>query len=294
MDGNKIVLAACIKYLSFDEFRTGFCEDSWSFRSRLDENVLLDYVARFWGYHAGTTAEGCTEDKVLDILEDNARVSCFGQVMFQDNGLKFGFSANITGMHLAAYFGSPVLVRKLWERGMSAESLDFMGRTPLIMAVMERHYAAAELLVCRVEVHVNAADNKGWTALHWAASTGLEATVKMLLDHGAETGAKTSRGHTPLHMAAEEGLLEVVELLIAAGSEVNALSNTKTTPLYRAAAMYRAARRGHGKVIEALFDAGADVNIPTVLGQKYPPRSNPTIFFNGAPLATLVRTVRDN
>ncbi|MCJ1378973.1 hypothetical protein MMC17_002072 [Xylographa soralifera] len=256
-DANNIVLAACIKYMFFEEFETGFCENSWSFRSRLDENAFLDYVARYWGYHAWLAFGGPHEDKLLHFLEDDARVSCFGQVMFQNDGLKFGFSGNITGMHLAAYFGFPELVMKLWERGMSAESLDFMCQTPLTMAVKQGHYAAIESLVCQAEVHVNAADKKRRTALHWAASIGQEATVKLLLDHGAKIGARTNRRQTPLHMAAEEGHLEAVELLIAAGSEVNALSDTKTTPLYRAA------RRGHIKVIAALLAAGADVNIPT-------------------------------
>ena len=243
--------------MSFEEFGTGFCEDSWSFRARLNENALLDYVARFWGYHAWIAKKGSPEDELLLFLQDNVRVSCFGQVMFQEEGLKFGFSGNITGMHLAAYFGSPVLVMRLWESGMSAESLDFMGRTPLIMAVKQGHYEVIELLVCRAAAHVNAADKKRRTALHWAASTGQKATVELLLAHGAKLHARMNRRHTPLHLAAEEGHLGVVKLLVGAGSEVNALSDTKTTPLYRAA------RRGHVEVLRALLASGADVNIPT-------------------------------
>ncbi|MCJ1402435.1 hypothetical protein MMC11_005655 [Xylographa trunciseda] len=255
-NARNIVLAACIKYLYFEEFGTGFCTDLGSFRSRLNENALLDYVARFWGYHAWVAENSPTEDELLYFLQDSVRVSCFGQVMFQNYG-NFGRSANTTGMHLAAYFGSSVLVMKLWEKGMSAESLDFMGQTPLIMAVKQGHFAVVELLVCRAEVQINAADEESRTALHWAAFTGQEEIVNFLLDHDADVTARMYRQQTPLHRAAEEGHFGAVKLLIAAGSEVNALTDTKTTPLYRAA------RRGHVEVIEMLLAAGADVNIPT-------------------------------
>ncbi|MCJ1282267.1 hypothetical protein MMC26_001590 [Xylographa opegraphella] len=260
-DAKDIVLATCITYLSFDEFGTGPCEESWSFRSRLNENAFLGYVANFWGYHARIAEGDATEDRLLQLLEDRTRVSCFGQVMFEDANLTFGFSGhvkgNVTGMHLATYFGISALIMKLWERGLSAESLDFMGRTPLIMAVMQGDYAIVEVLACRANVHVNAADNQRWTALHRAAATGQAAIVELLLNHNAEIGARTNRRQTPLHMAAEEGHFKVVELLIAAGGEVDALSDTRTTPLYRAA------RRGHVEVLKALLATGADVNLTT-------------------------------
>ena len=64
------------------------------------------------------------------------------------------------------------------------------------------------------------------TALMWAAgysndvptSDGL-ATVSLLLELGAEVGARDNRGRTALMIAAERGYGEVVERLPAAGAK---------------------------------------------------------------------------
>jgi ankyrin repeat protein len=45
---------------------------------------------------------------------------------------------------------------------------------------------------------VNAASRSGDTALHVAASTGLDTVVQFLVDHGAEINPKNARGQTPL------------------------------------------------------------------------------------------------
>ena len=45
---------------------------------------------------------------------------------------------------------------------------------------------------------VNAANQAGDTALHTAASQGLETVVKLLADRGAQVNARNKRGITPL------------------------------------------------------------------------------------------------
>ncbi|HEY7339111.1 MAG TPA: ankyrin repeat domain-containing protein [Bryobacteraceae bacterium] len=50
-------------------------------------------------------------------------------------------------------------------------------------------------------VDVNAADNRGQTALHGAAAKGYDKVVAFLADHGANLDAKDRQGHTPLDAA---------------------------------------------------------------------------------------------
>ena len=103
---------------------------------------------------------------------------------------------------------------------------------------------------------VNASQGDGMTALHWAALTGKERLVELLIYAGANIGALTRLGdYTPLHLASKEGEAVVVEALLAAGADPNAPTSTgEVTPLHFAA--------GSGNVgaISALLDAGANVN----------------------------------
>lgn len=61
----------------------------------------------------------------------------------------------------------------------------------------------------------------GVTPLHAAVQAHNVATVRALLDGGANPNASTTAG-TALHTAARDGLTEIARLLIAAGAETQA------------------------------------------------------------------------
>ena len=106
-------------------------------------------------------------------------------------------------------------------------------------------------------VHVNAADNEGWTPLHWAADKGHEACVARLLDAPeVNVNAKGEYGWTPLHSAAEKGHEAcVARLLQAPGVKVNAKGEYGWTPLHWAAF------KGHKACVDLLLKApGVQVN----------------------------------
>ncbi|KAF1951855.1 hypothetical protein CC80DRAFT_357004, partial [Byssothecium circinans] len=44
------IASTCLTYLCFKTFRSGSCADS-EFKSRLEQNIFLDYSARYWGEH---------------------------------------------------------------------------------------------------------------------------------------------------------------------------------------------------------------------------------------------------
>lgn len=54
----------------------------------------------------------------------------------------------------------------------------------------------------------------GLTVMHDAAREGFADTVRVLLEHGADTNVVDNSGNLSLHLAAREGHLEVVRLLI--------------------------------------------------------------------------------
>ena len=103
----------------------------------------------------------------------------------------------------------------------------------------------------------NTAGGDGVSALHLAAEHGNLEIVQLLLRAGAAVDAKTRIGaYTPLHLASGAAQEPVVSALLQAGADAGAVTTTTgVTPLHLAAA----ALHGEGAV-RALVSSGAAVN----------------------------------
>jgi ankyrin repeat protein len=116
-----------------------------------------------------------------------------------------------------------------------------------------------KLLAANPEL-LTAKDRTGSTALHHAAAFAPLATVKLLLDKGADVNAKNRRASTPLHWAIRDEAK--VRLLLEHGAAVNAKQADGRTPLYNAASL-----ANPDAIVKLLLDKGADVSIATANGQ---------------------------
>ena len=214
------IATICVTYLSFDVFQTGFCLNE-DFKARLQLNLLYDYTARNWGYHVRAAS---IEDKqlILDLLENGAKVSAASQAMMA-SGKHSGYSQTVprqmTGIHLAAYFGLSETMTALLSNGYDPDVKDTNSRTPLSWAAGNGHEAVAKLLLDE-GVDPDSKDTKyGQTPLSWAAENGHEAVVKLLLDkEGVDPDSKDTDRQTPLSWAAEKGHEVVVKLLQSRGA----------------------------------------------------------------------------
>jgi GPI inositol-deacylase-like protein len=110
------ITKTCVTYLSFQQFEAGFSPTYEAFQERLQSNVLYDYCARNWGYHACISSiEG--EQLVLDLLKSMTKVSACSQAMrYQKDMYMYGSETRMTGVHLAAYFGLWKSMSGLLER----------------------------------------------------------------------------------------------------------------------------------------------------------------------------------
>jgi len=119
-------------------------------------------------------------------------------------------------------------------------------------AVMRGDVAAVRALIQK-KADVNAAQDDGATALHWAVYRDNVEVVDMLLRAGAKS-APNREGMTPLAMAALYGNPQVVDRLLKSGGDAKALGpNGETMVMF-------AARNGNPDVIRLLVEAGANVN----------------------------------
>lgn len=119
-------------------------------------------------------------------------------------------------------------------------------------ATKKGHVPIVERLL-PMNVEVNWVSDDQYTPLMRAARDGREQLVEILLAAGADVNAMTEEG-TALMNAAEKDRRKVIAILIAANADINAKRADDRT------ALTLAAQEGHTLTIQALINAGANVN----------------------------------
>jgi ankyrin repeat protein len=113
-----------------------------------------------------------------------------------------GLDLHFTPLHMTLHTSSAVkCVRVLLAAGADAAAIAGDGSTPLHCAIRSFDAEAALLLLETPAgaATVTVADRSGETPLLAAASCGMAALIRPLLDAGADLAAVTAQGHTVLH-----------------------------------------------------------------------------------------------
>ncbi|KAF3207863.1 hypothetical protein TWF679_008195 [Orbilia oligospora] len=234
-DAETYIAKACIGYLSYRSFESGWCQSRDKYRKRLERNPLYDYTARNWGYHMQKSSG--LDSRVIEFLEDGAKIQSSAQAMMSTDtswtNLEYtafyepGESlTGLKGLHLAVFFGLENATSEMILRAHNLNLTDGLRRTPL----------------------------------SWAAGNGQTAIGELLVKSGAEVDFSDIDGRTPLFWAAAGGHLSMIELLIRNGANVNA------TDIFGVTALHIAARRSYLRVISFLLDNGADGDMRDICG----------------------------
>ena len=161
-----------------------------------------------------------------------------------------------TGVHYASMFGLVEVARALsMMDGVDINGIDETGATPLLWAARSGHEAVVSLLLRLKDIDSNKPDCNVRTPLSCAAENGHEAVVKLLLGRKDVNPDKPSDdGQTPISWAAGNGHEAVVKLLLGC-EDVNPdkPDNDGQTPISWAAG------NGHEAVVELLLGR-EDVN----------------------------------
>jgi uncharacterized protein len=132
------------------------------------------------------------------------------------------------------------------------------GKSDVADAAMHGDKAAVRALIDK-KADVNAPQNDGSTALHWAVYRGDRELVQMLIRAGANVRAANREGSTPLWLACISGDAPILSALIEGGADTNEKLPLGRTPLMIAA------RTGKTDAIKVLLDHGADPNAKEAL-----------------------------
>ncbi|KAL3484771.1 purine and uridine phosphorylase [Aspergillus germanicus] len=101
---------------------------------------------------------------------------------------------------------------------------------------------------------------EGFNSLMISSYFGIEATVELLLEKGAETESKDKEyGRTPLSWATENGHETIVKLLLENGASFDSKDNEGWNKRYGRTALALAVEKGHESIVELLLEKGAAV-----------------------------------
>lgn len=158
-----------------------------------------------------------------------------------------------TPLHYAATYGSTESVRILLDRGADPNARNSAEATPLVYA---GYSLGKTCLLVEKGADVNAHARNGVTPLMVAASVhGNAATVRYLLEKGADPKATRAGGSDVLQTAAFKSEAEVVRLLLAKGANARRADDSGSTAL-----MSAFLNVAEPEMVQSLLASGADVN----------------------------------
>lgn len=143
-------------------------------------------------------------------------------------------------------------VELLLENGANPQPIRARaGMSPLIHAIVNGDERITELLLAKnADVEV---EGKFGTALLEATLVESENIVKLLLDKGANTEAKSRKNGTALNMAAKVGYAGIVRLLLEKQVNIESIDNDGKTSLLLAAEHH------NSEIITLLLERGANL-----------------------------------
>jgi ankyrin repeat protein len=137
--------------------------------------------------------------------------------------------------------------------GMSVDTLNDRGWTPLMVALFEGQEKVALFLIKR-GADPFFCDATGYRPIHWAAFHGYVTVIRELAQRGANLSIKTNFGWPPLLQAAARGYAVAVDTLIELGANIDICDDEGWTALHKACA------NGLEDVVAVLLLHGAQLN----------------------------------
>jgi len=104
---------------------------------------------------------------------------------------------------------------------------------------------------------VDAQNDNGWAALHWAAHNGHDGAVACLIDNDANIDCHDDDGWDALHHAASQGHDAACNVLVNCGSDIDG----KATGTFGRTPLMLAAWNGHASTVLSLINNGASINM---------------------------------
>ena len=212
-------------------------------RNSLEKYPLAEYAAKYWVEHArlSQNVEGIKHlfEQLFDPKEPHFAIWVW---IHEPNWrwrrcqrAKRPLRPRGTPLQYAALCGLHTVVKVLAvehsqdvrSRGVDDDS------TLLYLASQEGHVEVARVLL-ELGADPGARDQNGRTLLHQVLGHSHFDFARLLLEHGAHINARDENLRTPLHQATEHGHFDSAQLLLDYGAAINVRDENGRTPLHQA------------------------------------------------------------
>ena len=193
----------CVTYLSFTDFVGGPCPTEAEFEARCRLYRLYHYAAANWGHHAREAP--VSSEPIMQFLRSPGNTNASCQALLRPR------SGEVSGLHLAAYFGLHRITDDMLAGGSHPNCVDSNGQTPLWWAAQNDRTSVVESL----DQHDN-------ITLHAMVTAGERALVKMILDAGYKINTIDFWRRTALYLALSSSDTKLAHLLILKGVDIDA------------------------------------------------------------------------
>ena len=150
-------------------------------------------------------------EAIIDILYDVGKVKLDQRIDSPDDTIVDWELV----IHYATRIGSHQKLKWLLNRGCNVNSRNSIGETPLMLACnngKKVNYTIIHTLMAH-ESNIHIKNWQNQTALHYAATTGNIAVLRLLFECGSDKNLRDKDGKTPLHICIEKNHTFGIEYL---------------------------------------------------------------------------------
>lgn len=170
-------------------------------------------------------------------------------------------------LHITVFsFVNLNVIEFLITEGLSTNSIDFEGRSPLHFACQRGCLPVIDLLL-KNDANLELADKSGNTPIFFALNSifDMEAIFHFLIKKKVNLSAINNSGSSLLHVACSRGFAKISELCLINGVKMNIVDNEGAT------AFHYACYAGHSEIIKFFIKNGAlfEQPIPNKSGNLY-------------------------